>query len=306
MYEAGIVIFHASLLVYLASLWHFAMYAVRGWQRLASRASLLSICGLAIHAVSIVLISLGQGTPPWLNSLQNISFWCWVMMGISVVVSYRFRLKALGLFVLPLALALLFIAMTGQKSPSFYGHHVGRSFWVALHIGLVFVGYASFAFAAVIGLMYILQSRYLKKGGAGELSGKLPPLDTLDRLNYLAMLAGLAFLTAGLIIGFFWLAFLPKKPLGFDPKILGSLGIWGAYAVLFAMRATSLVRGKKVAWLSILGMAVIVLSFLFIPHMIPKELSTTRCPSPDRPRLALGGNATLLRGNLAGKRDAWK
>lgn len=274
MYEAGIVIFHVSLAFYLVSLWHFAMHVLRGWQRLAVRGLWLSLCGLAIHGVSLALVSLGQGRLPWANSLQNISFWCWVVVGISVAVSYHAgaRLKVLNLFVLPLVIVLLFLAMTGQKSRSGYAEVVARSFWAPLHIGLIFVAYASFAFAAVVGFMYILHSHFLKKKETGEFCAKLPPLDLLDRLNYRALLAGLLFLTAGLILGFLWLSALPKKPGGADPKIMGALIIWGAYAVLFLMRATSLVRRKKVAWLSILGIAVIVLSFLFIPHVIPKEL----------------------------------
>ncbi len=176
------------------------------------------------------------------------------------------------MFVLPLVIVLLFLAMIGQKSSSGYGGDVGRTFWATFHIGLVFVAYASFALAAVLGFMYILHSYFLKKKETGELSGKLPPLDLLDRLNYGALAAGLVFLTAGLLLGFLWLSALPEKPEGLDPKIMGALGIWGAYAILFTVRATSLLRGKKVAWLSILGIAVIVLSFLFVPHLIPKEL----------------------------------
>ena len=273
MYKTGIVIFHASLVLYLLSLWHLAMYVLRGRQRLATRGLWLSVGGLAIHGVSIVVISLGQGRSPWANSLQNISFWCWVIMAISIAVSYRFRLKVLGLFVLPLALVLLFMAMTGQKSSFAYGENVGRTFWATVHIGLVFVAYAAFAFAAVLGFMYILHSHSLKKKETGELSGKLPPLNLLDQLNYRALLAGLVFLTAGLILGFLWLAAVPEKPAGLDPKIVGALGIWAAYAVLFLMRATSLLRGKKVAWLSIIGIAAILLSFLFVPHVIPKKVS---------------------------------
>ena len=268
----GIVLFHVSLVVYIVSLWHFAMYVFRGRQPLAARGLWLSLCGLAIQGVSIVVISLGQGRLPWGNSLQNISFWCWVVVGISVAVSYGFRVKVLGMFVLPLTIVLLFMAMTGQKSSSGYPEDVGRTFWATVHIGFVFVAYASFAFAAVLGFMYILHSHFLKKKETGELYSKLPPLNLLDRLNYRALLAGCVFLTAGLALGFVWLSALPKKPDGVDPKIMGSMVIWVAYAILLLMRATSLLRGKKVAWLSILGIAVIVPSYLFVPHVIPKEL----------------------------------
>lgn len=278
MYKAGIVIFHLSLVAYLGSLWHFVMHVVRGKEHLADRGLGLALCGLAIHGISLVLVSMGQEMLPWANSLQNISFWCWAVMGISVAVSYKFGLKVLGVFVLPLVLVLLFMAMTGQKSSSGYGENVGRTFWAAVHVGLVFVAYASFAFAAVMGFMYILQSRFLKRKEPGELYGKLPPLDLLDRLNYRALTFGLLFLTVGLVLGFIWLAALPKKPDGLDPKVVGALFIWGAYAILFLVRATSVVRGKKVAWLSILGIAGIVLSFLFIPHSIPKGLKAQERP----------------------------
>jgi len=237
----------------------------------------LALCGLVIHGLSIVVISLGQGMVPWANSLQNISFWCWVVVAISLLVSYRLRLKVLGLFVLPLVVVLLFMAMTGRKSSSGYGEDVARTLLGAVHIGFVFVAYASFAFAAATSFMYILQSHFLKKKETGELYAKLPPLDLLDRLSYRALLVGLLFLSAGLLLGFYWLGALPKKPESVDPKIIWSLVVWAAYAVLFLMRATSLLRGKKVAWLNILGMAMIVLTFLFIPHALPKKLRSAAC-----------------------------
>jgi ABC-type uncharacterized transport system permease subunit len=260
------------LVVYLISLWQYISYVLRGRPSAASRGLLLSLCGLIIHGISIVVISFGQGRLPWVNSLQNISFWCWAVVTISVAVSYRLRLRVLGLFVLPLVVVLLFLAMTGQKSSSGYVEEVGRPFWAAVHIGLIFVSYASFAFAAVLGFVYILHSHLLKRREAGEFWGKLPPLNLLDRLNYRALLVGLVFLTAGLVLGFAWLLSLPKKPESLDPKIIGALITWAAYGLLFLMRATSLVRGRKVAWLSIAGIALIVLSFLFIPHVIPEEL----------------------------------
>ncbi len=272
MYKAGIIIFHIGLVAYLVSLWHFVVHVLRRREPLAERALWLAVGGFAIHGISIVTISVGQGMLPWANSLQNISFWCWVLTGMSIAISYRFRLKVLGLFVLPPVVVLLFMAMTGQKSSAEYSGEVGQTFWAAVHIGLVFVGYASFAFAAVMGFMYLLQSRFLKKKEIGELYDKLPPLVLLDTLNYRALMAGLAFLTAGLVLGFFWLASLEERPQALDPKIIAALITWGAYAALSLLRATCLLRGKKVAWLSIVGIALIVLAFLFVPHSIPKEL----------------------------------
>jgi ABC-type uncharacterized transport system permease subunit len=272
MYKIGLVLFHSSLVVYFVSLLQYVAYVLRGRPVHASRGLWLSLCGLVIHGVSVMVISIGQGRLPWVNSLQNISFWCWAVVAISITVSYRFRVNVLGLFVLPLVMAMLFMAMTGQKSSSGYGDHVGRALWAAVHVGLVLVAYASFAFAAVLGFMYVLHSRYLKKRETGELCSKLPPLSLLDRLNYRALLAGWVFLTAGLVLGFFWLFALPRKPDSLDPKIMGSLFIWAAYSLLFASRAASLLRGRKVAWLSMFGIVVIVLSFLFVPHVIPREL----------------------------------
>jgi ABC-type uncharacterized transport system permease subunit len=276
MYSAGIIIFHVSLVLYLVSLCQFVMYVLRGSDTLSLRGLRLAAGGLVIHGISIVLVSIGQGVLPWANSLQNISFWCWVVVGISVAVSYKFYVRVLGLFALPLVIVLLFTAMTGQKSSSGYGVAVGQTFWAAVHVGMVFAAYASFAFAAILGFMYLLQSRFLKKRETGELYGKLPPLDLLDRLNFRALMVGLAFLTLGLLLGFTWLGALRKKPESLDPKIIAALVTWGVYGVLLLMRTMCLVRGKKVAWLSILGIAVVVLSFLFIPHSIPKGLGTPR------------------------------
>jgi ABC-type transport system involved in cytochrome c biogenesis permease subunit len=275
MYEIGIFIFHASLVAYLVSLGYFVMYAFHGRQVLAKRGLWLTLSGFAIHGLSIVVVSLGQQMLPWLNSLQNISFWCWGVVGISIAVSHGSRLRILGLFVLPLVIVLLFLAMVGQKDSSGHLTGFGGSGWAVVHIGLVFVAYASFAFAAVTGFMYILQSRCLKGKEGGELCDLLPSLVLLDRLNFRALTAGLFFLTIGLVLGFLWFYTLSDRPESLDPKIIVSLITWVAYTVLFLIRATSAVRGRKIAWLSIVGIGAVVLSFIFVPHSIPTKMKTT-------------------------------
>src|SRR5206468_8578877 len=103
---------------------------------------------------------------------------------------------SLALVAAPLAaLATMAGNITGMRP--FLEPQGTRAVWLTMHIVLSFIGIAAYATAAAAGTMYLVARRELKSGRFGAIFRFFPPLDTLDRVNHLASIAGFLGLTLG-------------------------------------------------------------------------------------------------------------
>src|SRR4030095_909692 len=83
--------------------------------------------------------------------------------------------RAMGVFILPIAVGLQLIPTftSGQSSPP---DPVLRSSWFWVHIASLLFAYASFAIAGVLGLIYVLQFKEIKKKHLGYFYTRLASL----------------------------------------------------------------------------------------------------------------------------------
>ena len=114
---------------------------------------------------------------------------------------------------------------------------------------------------------YLLQQHFLKKKHFGALFRKLPALDTLEEISYRSMIIGFPMLTGAIISG----AVRSYQAVGnywnwSDPKQVWTLITWLIYAALLHGRFIAGWRGKKAAYLSMLGFVVLLVSLIGIKH----------------------------------------
>ena len=118
-------------------------------------------------------------------------------------------------------------------------------------------------------VMYLLQERQLKIKSPGLLYRWLPSLEKLEEINHKAITIGFAFLTFGIIIGFFWARSVPVLDWSWGKKETWSIITWLVYAILLHIRLTSTLRGRKVAYLCILGFGFMLFTFIGISFLFP-------------------------------------
>ena len=116
-----------------------------------------------------------------------------------VIVESLAREVSLTLVAAPLA-ALVTMAGNLTGMHPFLEPQGARAVWLSMHIVLSFVGIAAYATAAAAGTMYLVARRELKSAHFGAIFRFFPPLDTLDRVNHLASIAGFLGLTLGLAL----------------------------------------------------------------------------------------------------------
>jgi HemX protein len=155
--------------------------------------------GVLAHAGGLLEYVLRVGQPPLTGLGPSLSFAGLVLAGTLLVVEIAARDVSLTLVAAPLAaiptICANLIGLTPGIDPS-----GARGTWLFAHIALSFLGIAAFATAAAAGCMYLVERRELKSRRFGAIFRFFPPLETLDRVNHLAAVAGWLGLTLGVVL----------------------------------------------------------------------------------------------------------
>jgi hypothetical protein len=113
-----------------------------------------------------------------------------------------------------------------------------QSWWMKIHVPANFIGYGTFALAAMVGTAYLLKSH-------GILADRLPALDVLDDVMYKAISVGFAFFTVATILGALWAAEAWGGYWSWDPKETWALIVWLNYAAWLHMRLMSRPKSRR-------------------------------------------------------------
>ena len=228
---------------------------------------------LAIQMAGIILrwwesYQIGYGHAPLSNLYESLVFAAWAIMLIYLVMEYRTRQRALGVF--PSLFAFLAMAYasfsTGVNSKIQPLLPALKSNWLIAHVVTCFLGYAAFAVSFGISILYIArQSKQETSGGALSL---LPDLRQLDELNYQMVLFGFLWLSLGIITGSVWADLAWGTYWSWDPKETWSLITWLIYAALLHARAVKGWRGNRVAWLSIIGFGCVLFTYFGVNFLL--------------------------------------
>jgi ABC-type transport system involved in cytochrome c biogenesis permease subunit len=259
---------------FVAYAWHFARRdAAVG--RVAT--TLLGAAALA-HTFVIGMRTVEVGDIPLAGTTSAISTFVWLLALSYLYIEMTTDERAMGVFILPLLAALQAIPALDPGTDDQSG--VLRSPLFAIHVSSLLFAYASFALACVIGITYVLLFKEIKAKHLGFFYARLPSLQVLDRMNQRAIVIGWIFLTIGMIVGVVWAAqaqaYAPRDPRVQhmsvqDPKIFVALVCWMVYSFeLFAARRIGW-GGRRAAYLSALGFAIVLLNFVPISYFLTKS-----------------------------------
>jgi cytochrome c-type biogenesis protein CcsB len=216
--------------------------------------------GLLAHASAIASTAARIHRLPVTDVRGALSFYAFLVTLAFFFLYLRYRITSLGLFMLPFVFVLTLLSAFRPVQP--FDLSAFRGGWLAVHIGSSILGYTGFFLTFVAAVMYLMQERELKSKIPRTFYYRLPSLELCDELHYRSLLFGLPLLTVGILTGFVWASRTWKGPWEFDPKILASLLTWLIYLVLFSTRMSGGWRGRRAAYVAILGFATVMVTFL--------------------------------------------
>ncbi len=210
---------------------------------------------------------LGIGHAPLSNLYESLVFFAWTIALIYLVVERRVGNRTIGAFIAPLAfLAMAYASLSPNISDRIQPLMPAlKSNWLIAHVMACFIGYAAFALAFGISIMYLM-----RQGGpsqSGSLLQRLPQAAVLDDLNHKMIMFGFLFLSVGIITGAVWANSAWGRYWGWDPKETWSLITWFIYATLLHAKMMRGWHGKRVAYLSLAGFAAVLFTYFGVNYL---------------------------------------
>ncbi len=229
-------------------------FAKREW--VGKAATVMLIVAVIANTMAMFFRTIETGHAPFSNLYESMTIFIWMTSISYLYIEFRHKIKVIGAFVV----SIIFIAslFTSQLSYRYQSpeplNPALQSIWFKLHVFSAFIGYAGFALAFGLGLIYLLKARFEDKKKTNVLIDRLPEANLLDELSYKAVAWGFAFFTLGaLVLGAVWANIAWGAYWTWDPKETWSLITWFIYAAYLHARVTRGWRGKRAAYVAIAG-----------------------------------------------------
>ena len=222
-------------------------------------AVLMGFVGLMVRWYESYLIGADVGHIPISNLYEVFVLFCLITSLFYLYYEQYYKTRALGAFVLLVISAAVGFLMWYSVSRDAQQIQplvpALQSWWMKIHVPANFIGYGSFALAAMVGVAYLLKER-------GVLADRLPEFELLDDLMYKSIAVGFAFFTIATILGALWAAQAWGGYWSWDPKETWALIVWLNYAAWLHMRLMKGLRGTVAAWWALTGLLVTSFAFL--------------------------------------------
>lgn len=235
------------------------LYYLLSKRDLYNRVGLLAaVAGWAFQTASLILRWAAAGRPPVVGSYESLTTIAWCVVAVYLVLEWRTRITALGLYVMPAVCVLLAAAWTQYETPAAIMPAL-KSDIVVIHVIVIFTAIAAFIVAGGAAAIYLIEERLLKRGHPGGVLGRLPSLVALDRLTGHAIMFGLPFLSMGIVAGIIRAEKFGVQHWYSDALVLMSIGAWLVYLAFVYLRIERGWHGRKPAWLAIAGLVCVLL-----------------------------------------------
>jgi cytochrome c-type biogenesis protein CcsB len=214
---------------------------------------------------------MGIGHAPLTNMYESVVFFSWTIIIFYLILEWKFKTKVIGAFAVPFAfLAMAYASVSSDITKSISPLVPAlQSNWLIAHVVTCFVGYAAFAVAAALGIMYLFKSKTSKtEDDLSSMPGRLPSLKVIDDIIHKTMVFGFIWLSAGIITGAIWANSAWGTYWSWDPKETWSLITWFFYAITLHARYTRGWSGIKIALLAIFGFASVIFTYYGVNFLL--------------------------------------
>jgi cytochrome c-type biogenesis protein CcsB len=211
--------------------------------------------------VGLVLRGLWAGRVPWGNMYEFSLTWTFGILAVFLVVSLRRDIRWLGLPVIFLSILSLGLAVTVLYTEAAQLVPALRSWWLIIHVAAAVICGGAFSVAAAISALYLWRERAERKGHVTGIVAALPDASRLDTLAYRILAFAFPLWTFAVISGAIWAEYAWGRYWGWDPKETWAFITWVIYAGYLHARSTAGWRGRRAAYISLLGFVSFLINY---------------------------------------------
>jgi cytochrome c-type biogenesis protein CcsB len=269
-------------------------------ERAGKAAVVLTLLGWGMHVASVTTRGLAAHRVPWGNMFEFSTMVALVAVTVYLVLLARQKVRYLGLFVMVPVVLYLGLAGTVLYVPAGPLQPVLDSYWIKIHVVAAITASGGFMVSGVITLLYLVRSWLDKRSAtvslgpgaaaaveleerptgtrapipgqaramADALARWLPSSERLDRLSYQVIAFAFPVWTFAIVAGAIWAKYAWSRYWGWDPKETWSFITWVAYAAYLHARATAGWRGRRAAYLSLVGFGCLMVDYYVVNTVI--------------------------------------
>ncbi len=226
----------------------------------------VTMAGFIVHFAGIVLRGVEEGGVP-VDNLRGVLFLlAWAAISIYLLAHFRFRMEVIGIVILPLVSGLMAISLLLPSRMETVRPPLPAGLEMAvriIHIVPAILGVSLLFLTFAASLLYLLQERALKRRRPLIFFLKLPSLERCEKLAHQSLTWGFAMLTFVVVTGVVTASYGPHDDWRWVLREKWSILAWLIFAVVVYDRIfTGGWRGRKAAYLSILGFGVMILRMI--------------------------------------------
>ena len=249
------VLLKAAFISYLLSTIGYMFHAISPGERIRRFAFVLFLTAFLMQTICLVLRWTTAGYLPVTNLFSTQFFFSWALALTYLYFELRYRIHAAGLFVVFLTLLLLGSALPRDPAIPPLIPTLDTPLFT-FHIIFSFTGYAFFAMAFSLAVLYLIQEKL-----ETEL---LPELSLLRKLNEEAIFLGFCLFTLCMVMGSIWAQVAWGHYFSWNIKSVWSSIVWLYYGGMCHAKFVRRWQGTGYAWLTIGGFAVVLFTYLGI------------------------------------------
>jgi len=208
---------------------------------------------LVFLTASLIFRAIETGHGPFSNQYEFAVAFGWGMIAAYVYFEQRYHVRTIALLILPITSAILLYAMTVGDTAIPLVPALQNNLLLTIHVVFAIISYGAFSVSFAASALYLIQPKEGRRG--------LPKPQLLDEISYRAVIIGFPLDTMMVILGAVWADIAWGTYWSWDPKETASLLTWLIYGAYLHARVAHGWRGRRAAWLLMLGFAAVMFTF---------------------------------------------
>jgi len=235
-------------------------------RRTGNIALALTWLAFGLLVISLVTRGIWADRAPWGNMYEFSVASGTAALGVFLGISTKRDVRWFGVFLIPAVLLTLGMAVTVLYTEAAQLVPALDSYWLVIHVSAAIVSGGAFLVAGLLSALFLVRERADQRESTGWAS-KLPSAQRLDTMAYRTIAFIMPVWTFAVVAGAIWAEAAWGRYWGWDPKETWALITWLVFAGYLHARSTAGWRGRRAAWLGVIGTLTFIFNY-FIVNMV--------------------------------------